>query len=84
MSKLRIALVGVNGRMGRALVQAVAEDGQAVLSEAYVREGSNLIGADAGEVAVARSRVGAAVVHGGADLDAGGEAIEDEATDFFL
>jgi 4-hydroxy-tetrahydrodipicolinate reductase len=37
--------------MGRALVQAVVEDGQAVLSAAYVREGSSLIGADAGEVA---------------------------------
>jgi 4-hydroxy-tetrahydrodipicolinate reductase len=45
-----MALVGVNGRMGRALVQAVQEDQQAVLSAAFVRSGSSLVGADAGEV----------------------------------
>lgn len=50
MSQNRIALVGVNGRMGRALVQAVQEDQQAVLSAAFVRAGSSLVGADAGEV----------------------------------
>lgn len=46
----KIALVGVNGRMGRALVQAVQEDEKAVLSAAFVRSGSKLAGADAGEV----------------------------------
>lgn len=51
MSQLRIALVGVNGRMGRALVQAVNDDPHAVLSAAFVRHGSSLVGADAGEVA---------------------------------
>jgi 4-hydroxy-tetrahydrodipicolinate reductase len=45
-----IALVGVNGRMGRALVQAVQEDAQAVLTAAFVRQGSPLSGVDAGEV----------------------------------
>lgn len=46
----KIALVGVNGRMGRALVQAIQEDAQSVLSAAFVRTGSALAGADAGEV----------------------------------
>ncbi|MCH9742003.1 MAG: 4-hydroxy-tetrahydrodipicolinate reductase [Proteobacteria bacterium] len=46
----KIALVGVNGRMGRALVQAVQEDEKSVLSAAFVRKGSTLVGADAGEV----------------------------------
>lgn len=46
----KIALVGVNGRMGRALVQAVQEDKNAVLSSAFVRHGSALTGMDAGEV----------------------------------
>lgn len=47
----RIALVGVNGRMGRALVHAVHEDAQAQLSAAFVRPDSSLVGADVGEVA---------------------------------
>jgi len=46
----QIALVGVNGRMGRALVQAVQEDKASVLSAAFVRQGSALRGLDAGEV----------------------------------
>jgi 4-hydroxy-tetrahydrodipicolinate reductase len=50
MTQNRIALVGVNGRMGRALVQAVHEDATASLSAAFVRSGSSLVGADAGEV----------------------------------
>lgn len=57
MTTNRIALVGVNGRMGRALVQAVQEDTLAQLTLALVRSGSSLIGADAGEVAGA-GRVG--------------------------
>jgi 4-hydroxy-tetrahydrodipicolinate reductase len=57
MGQNHIALVGVNGRMGRALVQAIQEDQQAVLSAAFVRTGSSLAGADAGEVAGA-GRVG--------------------------
>jgi 4-hydroxy-tetrahydrodipicolinate reductase len=50
MTQNRMALVGVNGRMGRVLVQAVQEDQQALLSAAFVRAGSSLVGADAGEV----------------------------------
>jgi 4-hydroxy-tetrahydrodipicolinate reductase len=51
MSHNRIALVGVNGRMGRALVQAVQEDVLSLLTAAYVRTGSSLVGVDIGEVA---------------------------------
>jgi len=46
----KIALVGVNGRMGRVLVQAVQEDKNAILSAAFVRHGSSLTGMDTGEV----------------------------------
>ncbi|HQR82474.1 MAG: 4-hydroxy-tetrahydrodipicolinate reductase [Thiotrichales bacterium 32-46-8] len=46
----KIALVGLNGRMGRALVQAVQEDKSSLLSAAFVRHGSALTGLDAGEV----------------------------------
>jgi len=46
----KIALVGVNGRMGRTLVQAVQEDKSSLLSAAFVRSGSALTGLDAGEV----------------------------------
>lgn len=46
----KIALVGVNGRMGRALVQAVQEDKNTVLSAAFVRQGSTLTGMDVGEM----------------------------------
>jgi 4-hydroxy-tetrahydrodipicolinate reductase len=60
MGQNHIALVGVNGRMGRALVQAIQEDQQAALSAAFVRSGSSLVGADAGEVA-GTGRVGIAL-----------------------
>jgi len=56
----RIALVGVTGRMGRALVQAVKEDQPAQLSAAFVRSGSSLVGSDAGEVTGA-GRLGVAL-----------------------
>jgi 4-hydroxy-tetrahydrodipicolinate reductase len=52
-----IALVGVNGRMGRALVQAAQEDAHAVLTHAFVRDGSALAGVDVGE-AVGLGRLG--------------------------
>jgi 4-hydroxy-tetrahydrodipicolinate reductase len=48
---IKVAVVGVGGRMGRTLVQAVeAADGMR-LAAATERPGSSLIGADAGEVA---------------------------------
>lgn len=47
----RIAIVGADGRMGRQLIQALAQSGEALLGAAVVRAGSSLIGADAGEMA---------------------------------
>jgi len=46
----RIGILGAGGRMGRILIQAVAEAG-ATLAAAVVSPGSSLIGADAGEMA---------------------------------
>ena len=49
---LKIAVAGVNGRMGRCLVQSVsAPNSGCVLSAATEAPGSSLIGADAGEIA---------------------------------
>ena len=47
----RIAIAGAGGRMGRALVQAVAAAEGATLAAALERPDSSLIGADAGELA---------------------------------
>ncbi|WP_115719399.1 4-hydroxy-tetrahydrodipicolinate reductase [Gallaecimonas mangrovi] len=47
----KIAILGANGRMGRALIRALATDSQAQLSAAQVRPGNALIGTDAGTVA---------------------------------
>ncbi len=47
----RIAVSGAAGRMGRTVVQAVAEDDALRLGAAVDRPGISLIGADAGEVA---------------------------------
>lgn len=44
----RIAIAGVGGRMGEALVQAVAEHPEARLGAASEREGSDLLGRDVG------------------------------------
>lgn len=52
MDKLRIAIAGVNGRMGRCLVRAVEAAGdKLVLAAATEHPDSSVIGADAGEVA---------------------------------
>lgn len=48
---LRIAVVGAGGRMGRQLIQAVAEAEGVSLGAAFERQGSSLVGADAGELA---------------------------------
>ncbi|MBM7071540.1 4-hydroxy-tetrahydrodipicolinate reductase [Shewanella sp. 202IG2-18] len=50
-SKVRIALVGTTGRMGRVLVEAAKHDEHIQLGAAIERQGSTLIGADAGELA---------------------------------
>ncbi len=48
---MRIAIAGVAGRMGRALVQAVVAGEGARLTAATVRPGSDFVGVDAGELA---------------------------------
>jgi len=47
---IRIGLTGVNGRMGKALVQAVSAREDMKLVSAAVRQGSELIGVDAGQI----------------------------------
>lgn len=48
---LKIAVVGAGGRMGRQLIQAVNQAEDVVLGAAFERQGSSLVGADAGELA---------------------------------
>lgn len=48
---MRLVVVGAGGRMGKALIRAINENTHTVLSGAVVREGSPLIGQDAGELA---------------------------------
>jgi 4-hydroxy-tetrahydrodipicolinate reductase len=48
---MRLAVVGVAGRMGRMLVRAVADDPECRLVGAVERPGSDAIGQDAGLVA---------------------------------
>lgn len=48
---INIGVIGAGGRMGRMLIEAVEDNPQTSLSAAIEREGSSLIGADAGEVA---------------------------------
>jgi 4-hydroxy-tetrahydrodipicolinate reductase len=51
MQRIRIAIAGAGGRMGRTLVQAVNEADGLVLGAATERSGSSLLGSDAGELA---------------------------------
>lgn len=48
---IRVGITGVNGRMGRALVQACLARDDMRLVSATVRPGSNLLGTDAGQIA---------------------------------
>lgn len=48
---IKIAIAGAAGRMGKILIEAVTLNEQAELGAAIVRQGSSLIGADAGELA---------------------------------
>lgn len=48
---LRIAVVGAGGRMGRQLIQAISKADGVQLTVAFEREGSSLVGSDAGELA---------------------------------
>lgn len=48
---LRIAVTGAAGRMGKTLIEAIANAAGCRLTAAFERPGSSLIGADAGELA---------------------------------
>lgn len=51
MGQMRLVVVGAGGRMGRALTRAVTEASGADVVAAIEREGSDLLGQDAGELA---------------------------------
>ncbi|WP_411705374.1 4-hydroxy-tetrahydrodipicolinate reductase [Edaphovirga cremea] len=63
---IRIAIAGAGGRMGRQLIQAVHQADGVRLGAAFEREGSSLVGTDAGELA----GVGALQVIVSSDLQA--------------
>ncbi|MDN3397753.1 4-hydroxy-tetrahydrodipicolinate reductase [Psychrobacter sp. APC 3426] len=48
---IKIGVIGAGGRMGRMLIEAVQDNAQTTLNAAIERQGSSLVGADAGEVA---------------------------------
>ena len=48
---IKVGVIGAGGRMGRMLIEAVNDNTQTTLSAAIERQGSSLVGADAGEVA---------------------------------
>ena len=48
---INVGVIGAGGRMGRMLIEAVQENPQTTLNAAIERQGSSLVGADAGEVA---------------------------------
>lgn len=50
-AQIRVAIAGAGGRMGRQLIQAALQMEGVVLGAALEREGSSLIGSDAGELA---------------------------------
>ncbi|MFT5313778.1 MAG: 4-hydroxy-tetrahydrodipicolinate reductase, partial [Paraglaciecola sp.] len=47
----KIAIFGANGRMGRVLIDAIAQSDNGKLTAAAVRAGSSLVGVDAGALA---------------------------------
>ncbi len=49
--QIRMAVAGAGGRMGRQLIQAIQQNTGVVLGAALEREGSTLVGTDAGELA---------------------------------
>ena len=48
---INVGVIGAGGRMGRMLIEATQDNPQTTLSAAIERQGSSLVGADAGEVA---------------------------------
>ena len=75
----RIAIVGVAGRMGRTLVNAVQQDDNATLAGGIVEPGSSLVGADIGELA-GLGKLGVAAVDSLEDLAADVEVLIDFTT----
>jgi len=57
MSKLRIAVAGASGRMGRMLIEATLKDGEVVLGAAFDRPGSVAVGKSAGDLVGLASEV---------------------------
>ena len=47
---VKIGVIGAGGRMGRMLIQAVEQNPQTTLAGAIERQGSSLLGVDAGEL----------------------------------
>jgi len=50
-AQVRVAIAGAGGRMGRQLIQAALQMEGVTVGAALEREGSSLIGSDAGELA---------------------------------
>ena len=48
---IKVGVIGAGGRMGRMLIEAVQDNPKTTLNAAIERQGSSLVGADAGEVA---------------------------------
>ena len=69
MSRLRIAITGASGRMGRMLIEAVLAADDLELTAALVREGSPALGEDAG-VAIETAEL--AALHHWAEVCGGG------------
>lgn len=55
-AQIRVAIAGAGGRMGRQLIQATLGMEGVQLGAALEREGSSLLGSDAGELAGAGKR----------------------------
>lgn len=51
MNKVRVAIAGASGRMGRMLIEAALSDDAIELASAFERAGSAFLGRDAGEAA---------------------------------
>lgn len=69
-AQVRVAIAGAGGRMGRQLIQAVAQIPGAQLGAALEREGSSLLGTDAGELA--------GIGHSGVTVQSSLEAVKDD------
>ncbi|WP_367109387.1 4-hydroxy-tetrahydrodipicolinate reductase [uncultured Psychrobacter sp.] len=48
---INVGVIGAGGRMGRMLIEAVQDNPKTILSAAIERQGSSLVGTDAGELA---------------------------------